>query len=74
MQDIMLHYIISYECVEHWMGLDIALKIVIFIAVILSFYIFMVTMIFKDRSHKHLFSTWHFPMLFAILLDLFYVI
>jgi len=56
------------------MGLDLALKIVVFIAVILSFYVFITTMVFKETSHKHLFSTWHFPMLFAILLDLFYVI
>jgi len=42
----------------------------LFVAVIGSGYIFMVTIIFKDSRFAGLFNTWHFPMLSAIFIDL----
>ena len=56
------------------MLVEFALKITLLIAVILSFYIFVTTIITNEKHHKHLFSAWQFPMLLAIFIDLFYFI
>jgi len=42
------------------------------ISVLISFYIFIKTIIMNHDDKKHMFSTWQFPMLLAIYLDLIY--
>ena len=41
----------------------------LFIAVIGSAYIFIVTIIFHETAFAGIFNTWHFPMLLAIFID-----
>jgi hypothetical protein len=41
----------------------------LFIAVIGSCYIFIITIIFKERTFAGFFNTWQFPMLLAIFID-----
>ena len=53
-------------------AIDLGIKISIFIALLLSIYIFITTVLIKDNTHRHLFTTWQLPMLFAIFLDLFH--
>jgi len=48
-----------------------AFKILLFLIVILSFYIFIVTVFMKSTQYKGVFSTWQFPMLLAIFLDVY---
>ena len=45
-------------------------KILMFIIVLLSFYIFIMTLMLKSKEYKDIFSTWQFPMLLAIFLDI----
>lgn len=52
--------------------LNLLLQIAICIALLLSFYIFLTTVVLRQDKHKHLYSTWQFPMLLALFLDLFY--
>ena len=52
--------------------LEFLFKIVLFIAVIISFYIFIQTLVVKDVKYKKIFSTWQFPMLLAIFLEVLY--
>ena len=35
----------------------------------ISFYIMVITLFSKDKTHNHVFSAWQFPMLLAILID-----
>ena len=51
--------------------LNLLLQIAICIALLLSFYIFLTTVVLRQDKHKHLYSTWQFPMLLALFLDLF---
>ena len=41
----------------------------VFVAVIGSAYIFIVTIIFRDNAFAGVFNSWHFPMLLAIFID-----
>ena len=52
--------------------LEFLFKIILFIAVIISFYIFIQTLVVKDVKYKKIFSTWQFPMLLAIFLEVLY--
>lgn len=52
--------------------LEFLFKIVLFIAVIISFYIFIQILVVKDLTYKKIFSTWQFPMLLAIFLEVLY--
>jgi len=47
-------------------------QIALLIALLISFYIFVRTLIMKDGKHKNFFSTWQFPMLLAIYIDTIY--
>jgi hypothetical protein len=47
------------------------LKISLIISTIASGYILISVVVFKDTSLKSLFSTWSFPMLLALLLDVY---
>jgi len=41
-------------------------------ALLISFYFFIDTLVFKNNNYKDIFSTWQFPMLLAIYLDTIY--
>lgn len=43
--------------------------IALFIAVIGTGYIFIVSIIFKDKSYAGFYNSWQFPMLLAIFID-----
>ena len=47
-------------------------KIVLGVATLISFYIFVMVIICKDNTHKAIFTTWQFPMLFAIFIEVLY--
>jgi len=42
------------------------------IATIGSFYVFVVTLVFKEKGHSGFFNSWQFPMLLAIFIDAAY--
>jgi len=44
----------------------------LFICLLISFYIMVVTLFSKDNTHNRIFSVWQFPMLFAIFIDTIY--
>jgi predicted membrane channel-forming protein YqfA (hemolysin III family) len=44
----------------------------LFICLLISFYIMVVTLFSKDNTHNRIFSVWQFPMLLAILFDTIY--
>lgn len=46
--------------------------ICLFIALLLSFYFFIDTLIFKNKDNSKIFSTWQFPMILAIYVDTIY--
>ena len=48
-----------------------AFKLLLFLIVLLSFYIFIMTVFMKSTQYKAVFSTWQFPMLLAIFLDVY---
>ena len=50
-----------------------AFTLALFIALVLSFYMFMQTVIYNNPTHKTQFSSWQMPMLFAIFIDILYV-
>jgi hypothetical protein len=49
--------------------LHILFAIVMLAAVLLSFYFFIMTIILKQDKHRTIFTTWQFPMLLSIFLD-----
>jgi predicted membrane channel-forming protein YqfA (hemolysin III family) len=44
----------------------------LFICLLISFYIMIVTLFSKDNTHNRIFSVWQFPMLLAVLVDTIY--
>ncbi len=52
--------------------LDFWFKIVLLISVIISFYVFIQILVVKDLTYKSMFSTWQFPMLLAIFIEVLY--
>lgn len=46
------------------------LKLLMCIVVLITFYIFIMTIMLKSKDYKDIFSTWQFPMLLAIFLDI----
>ena len=50
-----------------------AFKLLLFLIVLLSFYIFIMTLFVKSTQYKSVFSTWQFPMLLAIFLDVYII-
>jgi len=44
----------------------------LFTAVLISFYFFIDILVFKNKHHSDIFSTWQFPMLLAIYVDTIY--
>jgi hypothetical protein len=53
--------------------IEFAFKLSLFIALFLSFYIFIVNMYSKKNKYSHIFSTWQFPMLLALFLDAYLI-
>jgi len=49
-----------------------AFQITLLIAVLLGFYIFVMSFILKKKEYNNLFNTWQFPMLLAIYMDSVY--
>jgi hypothetical protein len=41
-------------------------------ALILSFYFFIDVIVFKNKTYTDIFSTWQFPMLLALFMDVMY--
>ena len=39
------------------------------VCLFISFYIMIITLFSKDKTHNHVFSAWQFPMLLEILID-----
>jgi hypothetical protein len=44
-------------------------KLLFFIVLLISFYFFIDVLIFKNKDHYSVFTTWQFPMLLALYLD-----
>jgi hypothetical protein len=51
---------------------EITILIALFIAVIGTAYVFIITIIYNDDAFAGFFNTWHFPMLLAIFIDIAY--
>ena len=54
--------------------IKIVFKTVFLLLLLLSFYIFIVVLVFKDNRYKDIFSSWQFPMILALVVDLFIII
>jgi uncharacterized integral membrane protein len=52
--------------------LDFIFKTLLLIVVTISFFIFINILVFKNQNYKSMFSTWQFPMLLALYLDVIY--
>jgi hypothetical protein len=48
-------------------------KLFLFCILLISFYIFIMTVFMKSADYKGLFSTWQFPMLLALFLDVYII-
>lgn len=48
------------------------LKASLVIAILLSFYVFLNVIVFDDKSYETIYSTWQFPMLFALFFEMHY--
>jgi uncharacterized integral membrane protein len=53
--------------------LESIFKLSLIITLLLSFYIFISVTVYKHNTHKLLYTTWQFPMLLAIFLDVFLI-
>lgn len=51
-------------------NVETILKISLFVALLCSFYIFFSHLVLKNSKYNSIFSTWQFPMILAIFLDL----
>lgn len=60
------------KSIEFAFRLDFIFKFVLFIALLISFYVFINIIVCKDLTYKRMFSTWQFPMLLALYLDVLY--
>lgn len=52
---------------------EVVFKLSLLIALLISFYIFAVNIYSKKNKYSHIFSTWQFPMLLAIFLDMYLI-
>jgi hypothetical protein len=52
----------------------IAFKSLFLLVLLISFYIFIAVLFFKDNHYKDTFSAWQFPMLLALVVDLYIII
>ena len=58
--------------IEFIFKLNFIFKTLLLIVVIISFFIFINILVFKNHKYKSMFSTWQFPMLLALYLDVIY--
>ena len=52
----------------------IVFKSVFLVLLLLSFYIFVVVLLYKDNNYKEVFSAWQFPMILALIVDLYVIV
>jgi hypothetical protein len=53
-------------------SIGLILKSALVIAILISFYIFLSVVVFNDATHKPIYNTWQFPMLFALFFEMHY--
>lgn len=53
--------------------IESAFKILLFLALLLSAYMFFMVIVMKSEAYKSRFSTWQFPMLLALFMDIIYL-
>jgi uncharacterized integral membrane protein len=58
--------------IEFIFKLNFIFKTLLLIVVIISFFIFINILVLKNQNYKSMFSTWQFPMLLALYLDVIY--
>jgi len=54
--------------------IKILFKSLFLLLLLISFYIFIVVLFFKDSHYKDIFSAWQFPMLLALVVDLYIIV
>ena len=54
-------------------SLEIIFKLSLILTLFLSFYIFISVTVYKNKTYKSLYTTWQFPMILAIFLDVFLI-
>ncbi len=54
--------------------IKILFKSIFLLLLLLSFYIFIVVILYKDSRYKDIFSAWQFPMLLALIVDLYIIV
>ena len=54
--------------------IKILFKSIFLLLLLLSFYIFIVVILYKDGRYKDIFSAWQFPMLLALIVDLYIIV
>ena len=52
--------------------IELIILVALFVAVIGTAYVFIVTIIYNDGTFVGFFNTWHFPMLLAMFIDIAY--
>jgi hypothetical protein len=53
---------------------SLVFKLSLLVTLILSFYIFLRSVFYKDYEKRRLFDAWQFPMLLALYIDAVYII
>jgi len=48
-------------------------KLLMFIVMLISFFIVIMTLVVKSKEYRDVFSTWQFPMLLAIFLEVYLI-
>ena len=48
-------------------------KFLMFIVLLISFYMFIMTFVCKSQKFKGIVSTWQFPMILALFFDIFFL-
>jgi hypothetical protein len=51
---------------------ELIILVALFVAVIGTAYVFIITIIYNDGAFVGFFNTWHFPMLLAMFIDIAY--
>lgn len=46
-------------------------KLLMFVVMLISFFIFIMVLVVKSKEYKDVFSAWQFPMLLAIFLEIY---
>jgi hypothetical protein len=52
--------------------IEVFFIVALFIILLISFYFFVDFMILKNKRYSNIFTTWQFPMIFAIFIDAIY--